>query len=83
MHSPREGTHPERALLKFLKCYRTWDTQLSAGDSHIHNKDSESGVHDLLSEEHPYQSPDEGLRDLKLGVSLGPGALLDSAELSP
>ena len=25
------------------------------GDFHIHNKDSESGVHDFRSEEHPYQ----------------------------
>ena len=25
------------------------------GDFHIHNKDSESGMHDFRSEEHPYQ----------------------------
>ena len=25
------------------------------GDFHIHNKDSESGVHDFHSEKHPYQ----------------------------
>ena len=28
---------------------------LVRGDFHIHNKDSESGVYDFHSEEHPYQ----------------------------
>ena len=54
---------------------------LVRGDFHIHNKDSESGVYDFHSEEHPYQWPNEGLHYLKLGVSLG--ALHDSAERSP
>ena len=28
---------------------------LVQGDFHIHNKDSESGMHDFRSEEHPYR----------------------------
>ena len=51
------------------------------GDFHIHNGDSESGVHDFRSEEYPCQWPNEGLHYLKLGVSLG--AIHDSAERSP
>ena len=52
-------------------------------DFHIHNSDSESGVHNFRSVQTSIliYSHNEGLRDLKLGVSLG--AIHDSAERYP
>ena len=50
------------------------------GDFHINNR--ESGMRDFRSaQKHPYRCPNEGLNDLKLGVSLG--AIHDSAERYP
>ena len=55
------------------------------GDIHIHNRDSESGTHNFrfVQKSISYRCPNEfqGLRDLKLGVSLG--AIHDSAERYP
>ena len=52
------------------------------GDFHIHNRDSESGMNDFGPfRKHPYQWPNEGLHNLRPGVSLG--AIHDSAERYP